>query len=124
MTRLYSMPATVNDETSVGILRERVEAYFRGDLVDMEKPSASEGFSLLAPAAGAPYVMCAFGGIEAKTWDEAVQKGKTNELPSNHSPYFAPVIQPTLRTAVDAMALTALTFLEKDFISLALRVYN
>ncbi len=39
-------------------------------------------------------------------WDDAVAKGTVDELPSNHSPFYAP-IQPTLRAGVDAMALGA-----------------
>ncbi|KAJ5460502.1 uncharacterized protein N7458_002054 [Penicillium daleae] len=109
--RTVSSPATVNDEVSVGRLGDVFREYFRDALVGMESPSASEDFSLLATAVGAPYVMWMFGGVEEETWDEAVAKGTVNELPSNHSPYFAPVIQPTLRTGVDAMALGALTFL-------------
>lgn len=57
-------------------------------MVGMESPSVSEDFSLLATAAGAPYVMWMFGSIEEKTWDEAVAKGTVNELPSNHEVAF------------------------------------
>ncbi|KAJ6008475.1 Zinc metallopeptidase [Penicillium herquei] len=108
-----STPATVNDEKLVKELEGTFGSYFGDRMVDMERPSASEDFSLLATEAGAPYVMWMFGGIDEKTWDEAVHKGKVNELPSNHSPFFAPVIEPTLKTGVDALALGALTFLEQ-----------
>lgn len=113
VTRTYSTPATVNDGDSIYQLRATFESYFREKMVEMERPSASEDFSLLATAVGAPYVMWMFGGIDEETWDEAVAKGTVNELPSNHSPFFAPVIQPTLRTGVDAMAVAALTFLKR-----------
>jgi hypothetical protein len=43
-------------------------------MVDMERPSASEDFSLLATAVGAPYAMWMFGGINAETWDDAFAK--------------------------------------------------
>jgi amidohydrolase len=109
--RTVSAPATVNDEGCVGRLKGEFEGYFGDRLVAMEDSSASEDFSLLATAVGAPYVLWMFGGIEEVVWDEAVAKGTVNELPSNHSPFFAPVIEPTLRTGVDAMALGALTFL-------------
>jgi hypothetical protein len=33
-------------------------------------------------------------------------------LPINHSAYFAPVIQPTMSTGVDAMVVAALSFLK------------
>ncbi|KAJ5928323.1 Amidohydrolase [Penicillium verhagenii] len=108
-----SCPATVNDERSVEAIRETFRARFGDGLVDMERPSASEDFSLLATEAGAPYVMWMFGGIDEKVWDEAVENGTVQELPMNHSPLFAPVIEPTLRTGIDALALGALTFLQQ-----------
>ncbi|KAJ5785302.1 Amidohydrolase [Penicillium pulvis] len=108
-----SCPATINDKESVDALRETFHSYFQDQLVDMERPSASEDFTLLATEAGAPYVMWMFGGIDEKTWDDAVEKGAVNELPMNHSPFFAPKIEPTLRTGVDAFALGALTFLQR-----------
>lgn len=111
ITKTYSSPATVNDENTVDALRATFEPHFKENMVDMERPTASEDFSLLATAVGAPYVMWMFGGIDAETWDEAVANDKVDELPSNHSPYFAPAIQPTLQTGVDALALGALTFL-------------
>jgi hypothetical protein len=50
-----------------------------------------------------------------KGTEEKEQKcGKMKGLPINHSPFFAPVIQPTLKASVDAMALGALTFVAKD----------
>lgn len=113
ITRTYSTPATVNDEESVHILRAGFESYFQDNLVEMDRPSASEDYSLLATAVGAPYVMWMYGGIDEKTWDEALANGTLNELPSNHSPFFAPAIQPTLKTGVDALALAALTFLRR-----------
>ncbi|KAF7173487.1 hypothetical protein CNMCM6106_007565 [Aspergillus hiratsukae] len=106
-----SVPATINDEATVRALKETFGSYFQEDLVEAEPISASEDFSLLATAVGAPYVMWTYGGVDAETWDDAVDKGTVNELPNNHSPLFAPCIQPTLRTAVDAMSLGALTFL-------------
>ena len=110
ITKTYSSPATVNDKNTVDALRATFEPHFQENMVDMERPTASEDFSLLATAAGAPYAMWMFGGIDAGTWDEAVANDKVDELPSNHSPYFAPAIQPTLQTGVDALALGALTF--------------
>ncbi|KAJ5672021.1 Amidohydrolase [Penicillium longicatenatum] len=108
-----SCPATINDDESVGALRKTFRSYFQDQLVDMERPSASEDFSFLAMEVGAPYVMWMFGGIDEKTWDDAVEKGAINELPMNHSPFFAPAIEPTLRTGMDAYALGALTFLQR-----------
>ncbi|GIK05537.1 hypothetical protein Aspvir_009650 [Aspergillus viridinutans] len=108
-----STPATINDEPTVRALKKTFGAYFQENLVESEPIAASEDFSLLARALGVPYVMWTYGGVDEKTWEDAVAKGTVNELPSNHSPFFAPCIQPTLRTAVDAMSLGALTFLRQ-----------
>lgn len=109
----FSTPSTVNDGKAVDALKETFQSYFGKDLVEMELPTASEDFSLLATAFGAPYVMWMFGGTDPEAWDKAVEKGTQDALPSNHSPFFAPVMQPTLKTGVDAYALGALIFLQK-----------
>lgn len=109
----YSTPSTINDGKTIDSLRKTFQPFFGEDLVEMEPPAASEDFSLLATAVGAPYVMWMFGGTDPEIWDDAVAKGTVDQLPGNHSPFFAPVIQPTLRTGVDAIALGALTFLKK-----------
>ncbi|RAL06838.1 putative zinc metallopeptidase [Aspergillus homomorphus CBS 101889] len=111
--RTYSTPATINDGKLVKALKGTFADYFADGLVESEPAAASEDFSLLATAVGAPYVMWTFGGVDPDTWDDAVARDVVRELPNNHSPFFAPVIQPTLRTAVDAMAVGAMTFLNK-----------
>ncbi|OQE46758.1 hypothetical protein PENCOP_c001G01513 [Penicillium coprophilum] len=108
-----STPSTINDGKTVDALRETFQPYFGDRLVDAAPPTASEDFTLLATAVGAPYVMWMFGGTDPETWDDAVAKGTVDELPSNHSPFYAPAIQPTLCTGVDALALGALTFLKR-----------
>ncbi|KAL4799961.1 hypothetical protein BDV19DRAFT_399569, partial [Aspergillus venezuelensis] len=111
ITHIIEAPATVNDEEITKRIISSFSSYFGARLVDTEPTTASEDFSLLARAVGAPYVMWLFGGVDEEIWERAVQSDKVDELPGNHSPFFAPVVQPTLGTAVDAMALGALTFL-------------
>ena len=72
---------------------------------------ASDDFSELARAVDRPYVYWIFGGVDPETWDQAQSEGNLAALPCNHSPKYAPVIQPTLKTGVEAMALAAMTFL-------------
>ena len=107
--KMVSSLATVNDGKTVGRLRGAFEGYFGVGMVGMKRPSVSKDFPLLAMAVGEPYVMWILGrrrGLrllpKAQLWDE---------LPSNHSPSFAPVIEPTLRTGVDTLALAVLIFL-------------
>jgi hypothetical protein len=52
-----------------------------------------------------------YGGTDAQRYDDALKAGKLAELPVNHSSLFAPAIQPTLTTGIDALAAAALTFL-------------
>ncbi|PLB55293.1 putative zinc metallopeptidase [Aspergillus steynii IBT 23096] len=115
ITCTHSCPATINDGEMVKALKGSFESYFADNLVDDEPAAASEDFSILATAAGAPYVMWTFGGIDPSTWDNAVAKGTVDELPSNHSPFFAPVVEPTVQVAVDAMSVGALTFLKQAY---------
>lgn len=105
-----SIPSTVNDEAAVEKLKGKFNAYFKDNLVESKPSTASEDFSVLATAVGAPYVYWYFGGVDAAKWEDAKARGKLHELPSNHSALFAPVIEPTLKTGIDAMSLAALTF--------------
>jgi hippurate hydrolase len=47
------------------------------------------------------------GGTDPAVYAEAKKAGRLNELPVNHSPLFAPVIHPTLRTGVEALVVAA-----------------
>ena len=78
----------------------------------MERDMASEDFPYLAMNT-IPYVYWNLGGVDHVIWDEAQARGELDEIPSNHSSSFAPVIQPTLQRGADALAVAALTFLGK-----------
>lgn len=106
-------PATINDDGLVSRLQGTFGDFFKENLVEPTPAAASEDFSILATEAGVPYVMWCFGGFDEKTWDEAEKNGTLGKLPYNHSPQYAPAVQPTLRTGVDALALGALTFFNR-----------
>jgi metal-dependent amidase/aminoacylase/carboxypeptidase family protein len=109
-----SAPATINDGAAVETLKKAFGSVFKNNLVPMDPTTASEDFSLLASSIGVPYVMWAFGGVDPNIWDGAIAKGTINELPNNHSPFFAPAISPTIQTGVDAMTIGALAFLGRS----------
>ena len=77
--------------------------------------TGSEDVGLLATAAGVPCVYWFLGGSDPARFagiasvDEA--RVIVDGLPSNHSPLFAPVIDPTLRTGVAALTAAARTWL-------------
>lgn len=108
-----SFPLTVNDQELTDTLTSAFRSYFGHDNVwDMGLATASEDVSILATSIGVPYSFWNFGGTDNDKWDDAVRKGKvTSLIPGNHSSLFAPVIEPTLKTGIDAMSLAALTFL-------------
>ncbi|KAL8688692.1 MAG: hypothetical protein Q9218_005464 [Villophora microphyllina] len=108
-------PLSVND---ADVTRQVMGTFgeFFGDRFDPDmKPStASEDYSILGSSQGKPCCFWAFGGVDEKVWDEAEKKGRLMEdISVNHSPFFAPVLQPTLKTGVDTLCLGALTFLKR-----------
>ena len=78
----------------------------------MPSQSASEDFSTIADAFGVPYTYWAIGGIDPDRWRHAEAAGTLEtDIPANHSPKFAPVIQPTLTTGTTAVVVAALAWL-------------
>ncbi|KAJ3495081.1 hypothetical protein NLG97_g3650 [Lecanicillium saksenae] len=85
-----SSGATINDDNTFQVLKNSFVSYFGTEYSDMEIATATEDVHLLASAAGAPLVMWFFGGSDAAQWDNAERQGTLEELPMNHSPFFAP----------------------------------
>jgi amidohydrolase len=113
---LESFPAVVNDPDASARTRRAFEAGMEGALViDPGPVTGSEDVGRLATAAGAPLVYWLLGGADpaaftgARTVEEIARV--VRELPSNHSPEFAPVITPTLPTGVRALVTAARTWL-------------
>jgi hypothetical protein len=63
--------------------------------------SASADFSVIQRAWNVPSVYWIVGGIDPQKYAEAENAGRVNEIPSNHSPEFAPVITPTLQVGIE-----------------------
>ncbi len=80
-------------------------------VVDPGPVSGSEDVGMLATAVGAPCVYWLLGGLDPELFDgatsmEAIQ-ARVAELPANHSPKFAPVIEPTLTNGIAALVSAA-----------------
>ncbi|KAK4187645.1 hypothetical protein QBC35DRAFT_498217 [Podospora australis] len=95
-------PLTSNDAAIAGSISRVFHGYCAASLVNMSFTRATEDFSTLGAAHNVPYAYWNFGGMPGD---------KKAPLPTNHSPFFAPEIDLTLKTGADAMALAALTFL-------------
>lgn len=123
--RTRTFPFTENDDAVTARLEPAFLAHFGAERYDAncEGLGGSEDFPLLATAApnpkaeggkGVPYCYWVFGGVEQGVWDSAEKKGRLQEeIPINHSPFFAPTVQPTLRAGVEALVVGALVFLRK-----------
>ena len=107
-------PLTDNDVTVNEKLSKAFDAHF-GDkhMANLPNVLGSEDFGILGSAVGKPYVFWFFGGHDEAFYKKMKGEGREDEIPVNHSPFFAPVIQPTLATGVDALVVAALTFLGK-----------
>jgi hippurate hydrolase len=78
-------------------------------LVSEEKPgwTASEDYSEFVDAGMPHSVYFSIGGYAPETIAKYKAEGKP--LPVNHSPYFAPVPEPTIRTGVETLTLAVLS---------------
>ncbi|KAE8448375.1 hypothetical protein EG329_009619 [Mollisiaceae sp. DMI_Dod_QoI] len=114
-----NLPATVNDAATTEHISLAFEKQFGHDFFrNIDRVSASEDFSILATEApnkeggiGVPYCFWNFGGTDPELWEDASKRGKLDEIPSNHSPLFAPVIQPTLKIGMEAFVVAAMSYL-------------
>jgi hippurate hydrolase len=109
-------PATVNDAATTERLHTGFTAYFGDRAQELPLQSASEDFSDIPEALGVPYSYWGLGGIDAETYRAAEAAGRVaQDIPVNHSPLFAPVIQPTLDTGTEALVVAALAWLGTDW---------
>ena len=111
-----SFPAVVNDVAAAARTRAAFAAEFGPDkVVDPGPATGSEDVGLLAAAAGAPIVFWLLGGADptpfaAATGIEDIAR-IVRDVPSNHSPFYAPVVEPTLSVGVRALVTAARAWL-------------
>ena len=104
-------PLTENDAQATARVAEAFDAQFGERSYETPRRSASEDFSVFGREWKVPYVFWFVGGTDKNTFIEA-QKSKTiNTIPSNHSPKFAPVLHPTLKTGFVTMITAAAAWL-------------
>jgi hippurate hydrolase len=106
-TMLDSYPITDNDAAATRKVAEAFAAQFGDRSYETMPASASEDFSIFGRNWQVPYVFWFVGGTDPEIFREAMRKKQLNSIPSNHSPKFAPVIHPTLKTGLQAMLTAA-----------------
>ena len=72
---------------------------------------ASEDFGSFGSEWGSPSVFWFVGGTDPDIYARAKADNRLHELPVNHSPKFAPVVHPTLRTGVETLVVAARAWL-------------
>ena len=107
------LPPTINDVEATARLTTAFDhAFGDGTVIDPGMFTGSEDVSWFARDAGVPLVFWFWGGIDPQKFAEATAAGTVErDIPTNHSPFFAPVLQPTLDRGVDALVVAAKEFL-------------
>src|SRR5580700_6230249 len=114
ITPLDHYSLTTNDPDATGRVRDALRAHFPADSVQETKPTmASEDFGSFGTEWHVPSVFWFIGGVDRDVYAKAKRDGTIGALPTNHSPYFAPVIHPTVETGVETLVVTALAWLGK-----------
>ncbi|QMU96975.1 amidohydrolase [Microbacterium esteraromaticum] len=114
ISTLHTLPATINDADASA----RVVSAFQGvfgeqSVIDPGLFTGSEDVSWFARDAGVPLVFWFWGGVDPKVFADAVANDTVDkDIPTNHSPFFAPAIHPTIEVGVTALATAAREFLD------------
>jgi amidohydrolase len=108
-------PLTTNDANVNAKVTAAFTAHFAPGVVYHTAPAtASEDFSRVPDAFGIPYTYWTVGSVPANIYRKAVANGTVaQDIPANHSPFFAPAVDPTLGAATRAQAVAALAYLAK-----------
>ena len=112
ITPLDRYPLVVNDPEASRRVDNAFRRHFPADQVRETGPTpASEDFGSFGAEWHTPSVFWFVGGTDPDAYAKAKAAGRLNEIPTNHSPRFAPVIHPTLQSGAEALAIAALAWL-------------
>ncbi|WP_034590365.1 amidohydrolase [Hamadaea tsunoensis] len=113
VTLFGQFPVVVNTPEAAERTRAAfVEVLGEQRVFDPGLVTGSEDVGAFATASGAPLCYWLLGGADPEQYLAAEREGElATAIPSNHSPFFAPVEEPTLDTGVTALVTAALTWL-------------
>jgi hippurate hydrolase len=101
-----------NDAQATKRVADAFREHFPAERVQETQPTtASEDFGCFGSEWHVPSVFWFVGGTDPEVYAQAKQAGKVGEIPTNHNPRFAPVIQPTLQAGVEAIVVAAQAWL-------------
>lgn len=109
----HTLPPTINDPDATCRLTAAFRRAFGDDVVvDPGMFTGSEDVSWFARDSGAPLVYWFLGEVEPELYARALAAGSIErDVPTNHSPFFAPVLHPTIERGVEALVVAAREFL-------------
>jgi hippurate hydrolase len=108
-----STPVLVSDPVATETTMAAFTGHFGLErLLPLPLVTASEDVGIFGEAAGIPTVFWFWGGPDTQTVLSAMAEGRLDSLPGNHSPHFAPVIEPTLSTGIETLTVAARTWLQ------------
>jgi hippurate hydrolase len=111
-TTLDHYPLNVNDRDASKRVVDAFREHFGAERVRETGPApASEDFGSFGSEWHTPSVFWFVGGTDPDMYAKAKAANRLNELPVNHSPKFAPIIHPTLRTGVETLVVAARSWL-------------
>ena len=101
-----------NDAEAIKRVAGAFREYFPAERVQETQPTtASEDFGCFGSEWHSPSVFWFVGGTDPDVYAKAQAAGKIGEIPTNHNPSFAPVINPTLKAGVEAMVVATQAWL-------------
>ena len=108
-------PLTDNDTEVTEKITKAFREHFGDEAVfDLGHQTASEDFSRIPDAFGTPYTFWGLGGTDPEQYEKAREAGRVSQdIPVNHSEFYAPVIEPTLSRGTEALVVAAMTYLSK-----------
>ena len=112
ITPLDRYPLATNDAAATQRVVEAFRGHFPAARIHTTGPaSASEDFGSFGAEWGVPSVFWFVGGTDPDVYARAKAANRVNEIPSNHSPHFLPVLHPTLEAGVETLVVAAYAWL-------------
>lgn len=113
VTSIERFPVVVNDPTALGRTLDAFRGWLGADHVfDPGAGAGSEDVGILATAADAPLSYWLLGGADPSLFTTGrLDDPALRTIPSNHSPHYAPILEPTLALGTQALTLAVRTWL-------------
>ncbi|MDF2554916.1 MAG: metal-dependent amidase/aminoacylase/carboxypeptidase [Microbacterium sp.] len=110
----HTLPPTINNDDATARLAAAFRrAFGESAVIDPGMFTGSEDVSWFARDSGAPLVFWFWGGVDPELYARASAGGTIDrDVPTNHSPFFAPVLHPTIERGVENLVVAAREWLD------------